>query len=138
MIVDVFVAERDGVNSLGDQVGLRMRDENRMPWVANDLIDSFDEFDFLIDRLEQENPRVGGAASALEVDVDFLILATPARVGLAANFEGVFSVVPAVNSGDSCYTVFRSFVVEMCCNLLATCLIAPFYHNDLFKKIRPA
>jgi len=77
MIVDVFVPEHDGVNSLGDEVGLLMRDENWMSGIADNLIDSFDEFDSLVDQLEKENPRVGGEASAIEVDGDFFVLVRP-------------------------------------------------------------
>ena len=33
------------------------------------------------------------------------------------------------------YTVLWSFVGGMCCNFLATCLVATFYHNDHFQEI---
>jgi len=85
--------------------------------IVDELIDSFSQLDFLIDLLEQEDTGVGSEFSAVEVDVDFF---------LAGTIEKAL---------ESRYTVFWSFVGEMCCNFVATCVIATFYHNDQLSTI---
>ena len=74
MIVDVFVSERDGENSLDDEVFLRVRDEKRIPWIDDDLVDSFGKLGDSIDPLKKEHPRIRGKLSAVEVDVDFFVV----------------------------------------------------------------
>ena len=72
MVVDVFVAEGDGVDSLGDEVLLVVGDVKLVARIVDDLIDSFDESDGLVDVLEEEGSGVGGKFSAVEVDDDGL------------------------------------------------------------------
>jgi hypothetical protein len=46
MIVDIFVRQRDGVNVLGDEVLLPMRDKFQTSGIDDDMIDASGEFDF--------------------------------------------------------------------------------------------
>ena len=71
MVVDVFVAEGDGKETLGEEMLLGVGDENGMSRIVNDRIDSFRESEFLIDLLEEECSGVGGNLAAVEMDVDF-------------------------------------------------------------------
>ena len=71
MIVDIFIGEGDGEESLGEEVLLLMVDVSWVAGIADDLIDSLGELDFLVDLLEEDDSRVGGKPSSVEVDVDF-------------------------------------------------------------------
>ena len=92
MIVDVFVSERDGENSLDDEVFLLVRDEKRIPWIDDDLVNSSGKLEDSIDPLKEEHPRIRGEFSAVEVDVDFFVVF--ARLGCQmGGFHGTVCLV---------------------------------------------
>ena len=72
LIVDIFVSEGDGEDSLGDHVCLLMGDEQGVSWIIDDLIDAGDESDWVLAPLQEDGAGVGGEPSAVEMDVDFL------------------------------------------------------------------
>ena len=84
MIVDIFVSKGDGKKTLGKEVALLMNGEARVAWVVEDLMDTFEELEFLIDFLEKDRPGVGGQLGVVEENIDFLFL--PGRAVKADDF----------------------------------------------------
>ena len=73
LVVDIFVAEGDGKNALGEKVALLMMDVTLVTRIADNLADPFGELEFLIDFLEKDRPGIGGQFGAVEEDIDFFI-----------------------------------------------------------------
>jgi len=71
VIIDIFVTEGDGEDSLGEEIALLMYGELRIAGIVDDRIDLFDQLDSLFDLLEEECSCIGGEHSAVEVDADF-------------------------------------------------------------------
>ena len=74
MVVDVFVTEGDGVDSLDDEVVLRVGDVSLIARIVDDLIDTFGESDCLVGEGQEDGSGVGSEFTAVEVDVDGLHL----------------------------------------------------------------
>jgi len=79
LVVDIFVAEGDGKNALGEKVALLMMDVTLVTRIADNLADPFGELEFLIDFLEKDRPGIGGQFGAVEEDIDFFLQAVVCR-----------------------------------------------------------
>ena len=70
LIVDVFVGERDRVETLRQKFVLLVNGVPRITRIGNELIDAVDELKILIDLPEENGPGVGGEGTAAKVDGD--------------------------------------------------------------------
>jgi len=70
VIIDIFVAEGDGEDSLGEEIALLMDGVLRIAGIVDGCIDLFDQLNILFDLLEEERSGIGCEHSAIEVDDD--------------------------------------------------------------------
>ena len=66
LIIDIFVTEGDGNDTLGEKVALLMNGEAGVARIVNDLADTLGELKFLIDFLGKDCPGVRGLFPAME------------------------------------------------------------------------
>ena len=128
LIVDIFVAEGDGKNALGEKVALLMNGEARVAWIVNDLIDTFGELEFLIDFLEKDRPGIGGQLGAVEEDVDFFVLG---RSGCqSGRFHDTLCLVV-------CWEKCVAFLTQRVCkqHITTNGLFKNHPHNELFSLV---
>ena len=119
VIIDIFVTEGDGEDSLGKEIALLMYGELRIAGIVDDRIDLFDQLDSLFDLLEEECSCIGGEHSAVEVDADFF------AVGCGDGNGGRFLI--------HCVLVVGGWNALQCpCKLFGN----RFYHNDQFCVLK--
>ena len=68
MIVDVFVAECDGENALGDEITLLMNGIKRIAGIADEGVDAFGEAEFLVKLPKQNRPGIGCELPPVEAE----------------------------------------------------------------------
>ena len=71
VVVEVFVAERDSEDSLGQHGLLIMLDSGGGTWIRNGLVHGFDQAGLLLDFAKQQYAGVRSNTSAVEIGFDF-------------------------------------------------------------------